>query len=48
MDTTKHRAFSAILLWSLSLNAGVKESPSEDSEKHSFKPGTKIERGTNW
>ena len=31
MDTTKYRAFSATLLWSLSLNAGVKESPSEGS-----------------
>ena len=31
MDTIKHRAFFAILLWSLSLNVGVKESLSEDS-----------------
>jgi len=31
MDTTKYRAFSAILLWSLTLNAVVKESPSEGS-----------------
>ena len=29
MDTTKYRALSAILLWSLTLTAGVKESPSE-------------------